>query len=122
MTDVTVTLIDEIIEAFNGHDIEGILAYFSEDGQMISASGSQGRGAVFKGKESIENALRARFAACPDIQWVEGNTWVYGNKAVSEFRVIATLPEGEKLDTLGCDLWEFFEGKIIKKDTYYKQP
>ena len=42
MTGITVALIDEIVEAFNRHDIEKILTYFSDDGQMISASGNQG--------------------------------------------------------------------------------
>ena len=121
MTGITVALIDEIVEAFNRHDIEKILTYFSDDGQMISASGNQGHGSSFKGKESIEAALRSRFTACPDIQWVDGETWVNGSKAVSEFRVVANLPDGSKLNTLGCDLWEFENGKIVKKNTYYKQ-
>ncbi|MFJ4067292.1 YybH family protein [Pseudomonas sp. NPDC089996] len=74
MTGITVDLIDEIVEAFNRHDIEKILTYFSDDGEMVSASGNQGRGSSFKGKESIEAALRSRFTACPDIQWVDGKT------------------------------------------------
>lgn len=29
--------------------------------------------------------------------------------------------DGRRLDSLGCDLWEFRDGKVLKKDTYYKQ-
>ena len=43
-----------------------------------------------------------------------------GDKALSEWRVTGTAPTG-KIDCLGCDLWEFRQGKIVKKDTYYKQ-
>ncbi len=36
-------------------------------------------------------------------------------------RVQGTPPDGGRLDCLGCDLWEFRGGKVLKKDTYYKQ-
>ena len=49
-------------------------------------------------------------------------TGIFGLKALSEWRVTGTLPDGKKLDCLGCDLWEFTpDGEVAKKDTYYKQ-
>ncbi len=36
-------------------------------------------------------------------------------------RVQGTLPDGGRLDCLGCDLWEFRGGKVLQKDTYYTQ-
>ena len=58
---------------------------------------------------------------CADIRWVDGKHWIMGDKALSEWRVQGTLPDGGKLDCLGCDLWAFRDGQVIKKDTYYKQ-
>lgn len=34
---------------------------------------------------------------------------------------VALLRGGANIDIVGCDLWEFEDGLIVKKDTYYKQ-
>ncbi|WOB61212.1 MULTISPECIES: nuclear transport factor 2 family protein [Pseudomonas] len=120
MPALTSTIIDDIIHAFNQHDVEKVLNYFSNNGIMISSGGDNCRGTYIQGKEAIGMALRSRFSSCPDINWSECKTWISGHKAVSEFRVKATLPTGKKLDAIGCDIWEFSEGKIMRKDTYYK--
>ena len=73
------------------------------------------------GRQAIRDALGQRFAAVPDITWSEGRHWIFGDKALSEWRVRGTLPDGARLDCRGCDLWEFRGGKVLKKDTYYKQ-
>ena len=73
------------------------------------------------GRQAIRDALGQRFAAVPDITWSEGRHWIFGDKALSEWRVQGPLPDGARLDCLGCDLWEFRGGEVLKKDTYYKQ-
>ena len=73
------------------------------------------------GRPAIRGALGQRFAAVPDITWSEGRHWIFGDKALSEWRVQGTLPDGARLDCRGCDLWEIRGGKVLKKDTYYKQ-
>ena len=41
-------------------------------------------------------------------------------KAISEWIVRGTPKDGEPFEYLGCDLWEFRDGYITKKDTYWK--
>ena len=31
-----------------------------------------------------------------------------------------TVVDGSKIDVRGCDLWTFHDGKIVKKDSYWK--
>ncbi|MCP4327591.1 MAG: nuclear transport factor 2 family protein [Alphaproteobacteria bacterium] len=118
---VTLALVEEIVAAFNRKDVDAILAYFADDGEFYLAAGPEPWGQVFKGREAIGAALRDRFAAIPDLQWVDGRNWIMGDKALSEWRVQGTLENGERIDCLGCDLWEFRDGKVLKKDTYYKR-
>ncbi|HIE4271994.1 TPA: nuclear transport factor 2 family protein [Pseudomonas aeruginosa] len=118
---ITQELIATIIDAFNTHDIDKVLEHFHDEGEMISAAGNSGRGVSLIGKPLIEEALKTRFSASPDIKWTEGKTQIFGSTAVTTFRVTATLPSGDKLDSFGCDLWTFSEGKVLRKDTYYKQ-
>ncbi|HEJ2935046.1 nuclear transport factor 2 family protein [Pseudomonas aeruginosa] len=121
MSSVTVELIEGIVGAFNRHDVEAVLEYFHDDGEMLGAVGPEIWGVRLKGRDAIREALVKRFAGMPDIRWTEGKSWVVGNRAVSEFRVMGTQASGEKLDLMGCDLWEFLDGKVYRKDTYYKQ-
>ncbi len=119
--DVTMELLDELVEAFNAKNLDRIVAGFAEDGEFLLAAGPEPWGWRFRGREEIREALAQRFAAVPDIRWSEGRHWIFGNKALSEWRVQGTLPDGGRLDCLGCDLWEFRAGEVTKKDTYYKQ-
>ena len=118
---VTVELLEEICQAFNRHDVEAIVDYFAEDGEWLMARGPEhphGRRCV--GRREIGEVLAARFRVIPDMRWEDTRHWVVGNKAFSEWIVRGTTTEGERLDYLGCDLWEFARGKLVKKDTYWK--
>jgi ketosteroid isomerase-like protein len=39
---------------------------------------------------------------------------------VSEWLLTGTAPDGRSIRVRGCDLWEFREGKVIRKDSYWK--
>lgn len=119
--DLTMEQLLALVDAFNNHDLDTIVDAFADDGLFILASGPDGDGTRFQGKDDIREALEGRFDAVPDICWSDGKHWITGNKALSEWRVTGTLPNGTNLDCLGCDLWEFVDGKVTKKDTYYKQ-
>jgi DNA-binding ferritin-like protein (Dps family) len=34
--------------------------------------------------------------------------------------VRAHVDDGKEIDVQGCDLWEFVDGLIVRKDTYWK--
>lgn len=118
---LTMELMDSIMSAFNAHNAEAVAAFFAPDGVMLAPVGPEPVGRTLTGPDAIRAALEKRFADSPDIRWTEAKTWITGNKALSEWRVRGTAPDGATIDTLGCDLWEFEDGKVVKKDTYYKQ-
>lgn len=120
---VTVALLDEIQEAFNQHDVEGILSYFSNDCEWLMARGPvpwEARRLV--GKEAIGEVLTARYAVIPDMRWVDMQHFISadGARACSEWTVRGTPKQGSPMDWLGCDIWSFRDGLVIKKDTYWK--
>lgn len=117
----SVALIDELVKAFNRHDVEAVLGFFAEDAQMYGAAGAEVHGTKVAGRAAIGEALARRFASTPDIQWTGARNCVSGNKALSEWLVSSTGADGKKVDVQGCDIYEFENGKIVKKDTYYKQ-
>ena len=56
-----------------------------------------------------------------DMRWEEMKHWICSpDKAVSEWVVRGTPVDGEPFAYMGCDLWEFRDGYVTKKDTYWK--
>ena len=117
---ITMARMEEILDSFNAHDVDLIVANFDENGEFLMAAGPEPHGERFVGREAISEVLRQRFSAVPDIRWVDAKTWISGDRAVTEWRVQGTIATG-RLDCLGCDLWEFRNDEVLKKNTYYKQ-
>lgn len=119
---ITIALLDEIQDGFNRHDVDGILSHFADDCVWLMARGPsapEGRRCV--GKAEIAEVLRARYAQIPDMRWEEMRHWICDDsKAISEWVVRGTPAGGEPIEYLGCDLWEFRDGMVTKKDTYWK--
>ena len=68
--EVTAELLDEIQDAFNRHDVDGILSHFADDCEWLMARGLDPReGRRLKGKAAIGEVLRARYRVIPDMRW-----------------------------------------------------
>ena len=122
-TAVTIELLDAIQDAFNRQDVDGILDHFSEDCVWVMARGpAVPEGRVCHGKAEIADVLTARYALIPDMRWVEMQHFIAadGARAASEWHVLGTPANGPAVDWLGCDLWTFRDGLVVKKDTYWK--
>lgn len=119
---ITLELLDAIQDGFNRHDVDGILSHFAEDCVWLMARGPEapeGRRCV--GKAEIAEVLRGRYAQIPDMRWEEMRHWICDDsKALSEWVVRGTPIGSEAFEYLGCDLWEFRDGMVVKKDTYWK--
>ena len=120
--EVTIALLDEIQDGFNRQDVDAILSHFVEDCEWLMARGPgapEGRRCL--GKPEIGEVLRSRYRLIPDMRWEEMRHWIFGPaKALSEWVVRGTPVDGEPFAYLGCDLWEFRDGYVSKKDTYWK--
>ena len=121
--DVTIELLDAIQDAFNRHDVDDILSYFADDCEWLMARGPDAwEGKRLRGKAAIAEILSARYAVIPDMRWEDMSHFISpdGSKACSEWTVRGTPAEGEPINWLGCDVWTFRDGLVVKKDTYWK--
>ena len=117
---VTETTLEEILAAFNRHDLDAIMAFFAEDCTFDMPPGLGPRGTRFIGKDQVREGLACRFAGIPDVHYGEDRHFVCGSRGVSEWRLTGTTSSGTRVDVRGCDLWEFVEGKVVRKDSYWK--
>ena len=74
----------------------------------------------YGGKAAVREGLATRFAGIPNVHFGEDRHWVAGDLAVSTWLLTGTTQAGEQIGVRGVDLLEFRDGKIIKKDSYWK--
>ncbi len=113
-------IVDEVVDAFNRHDADGVMKHFADDAEFYSSAGPEIHGQRFSGKAAVRQAVEARFAAVPDLRWSDAETWICPDGIASRWRATGTQADGKKLDSWGCDFWKLRDGKVILKDTYYK--
>jgi len=119
---VTVQTLKEVLDAFNRHDLDAIMEYFSEDCSFDFPRGPEPFGQRFVGKANVREGLAMRFKGIPDVHYGDDRHWIStdGSQGVSEWTLSGTTTAGVKLNVRGCDLWEFRNGKIIRKNSYWK--
>jgi ketosteroid isomerase-like protein len=117
---VTVDTMKKVLEAFNRHDLDAIMEYFADDCILDMPRGPDPTGKRYTGKDQVREALAGRFKGIPDVHYGEDIHWVAGNRGVSEWTLTGTTTAGVNLKVRGCDLWEFRNGKIIRKDSFWK--
>jgi len=110
----------QFVEAFNRHDVDAIMEFFSEDCSMDSPRGPNPWGTRLIGKEQVREGVLSRFKGLPDVHYGEDRHWVVGNMGFSEWMLTGTTPSGERVEVRGTDHLEFKDGKVIRKDSYWK--
>lgn len=113
-------VLKRIAEAFNEHDIDKIVAFFADDGVFQLARGPHPYGERLVGKNAIRAFLENRFKSTSQMRWEHIREWWSGNHACTEWRVVGANAKGEEINLHGCDLYEFENGKIKVKDTFWK--
>jgi len=117
---VTVETLKQILEAFNRHDLDAIMEFFADDCSFDMPKGSEPWGQRFIGKALVREALAGRFKGIPDVHYGDDRHWVVADMGVSEWTLTGTTTSGVKVKVRGCDLWEFRNGKVVRKDSYWK--
>ena len=118
--DEAVGMLKAITAAFDSHDLDAILEHFTEDAVFEGPRGTEAWGTRFVGKQAIREAFAARFSGIPDVRYRDEGTFVDGDRGASEWTLAGTTISGEPVQVRGCDLWTIRDGKIAKKDSYWK--
>jgi ketosteroid isomerase-like protein len=113
-------MLKAITTAFDAHDLDGIMAHFADDAVFEGPHGADPWGQRFVGATAIRDAFAARFAGIPDIRYQQDDHVVDGDRGLSEWTLSGTTTEGQRIEIRGCDLWTFRDGKVMKKDSYWK--
>ncbi len=113
-------LLTELVAAFNAHDLDKIMSYFAEDCSLDMPRGPEPFGTRYSGKDEVRRGLQTRFDSVPDVHYADDRHWATDRMGVSEWLLTGTSPAGERIEVRGCDHYEFRDGKVIRKDSYWK--
>lgn len=118
---VTIDVLKGFLEAFNRHDLDSIMDHFVEDCVFYMPRGAKPRGDKYVGKTEVRAGLAKRFEGLPDVHYGDDQHWVCGdNFGVSEWTLTGTTTAGQRIEVRGVDLLEFAQGKITRKDSFWK--
>jgi ketosteroid isomerase-like protein len=72
------------------------------------------------GKAQVRAGCASRFAGLPDVRYGEDCHWACGNMGFSEWTLTGTTPSGQHIQVRGTDHLEFRDGKIVRKNSFWK--
>lgn len=116
----TVATLKAILDAFNDHDLDRIMSFCAKDCAIDMPRGPDRWGRRYVGAAAVREALQSRFDGLPDVGYDEDTHFASGDMGVSQWRLRGTTPSGERIDVRGVDILTFRDGKVIKKDAYWK--
>jgi hypothetical protein len=115
------TTLEAFLDAFNAHDVDAIMAQFSDDCVMDMPRGPGPGGRRLVGKAQVREGVQSRFDGIPDVRYDDARHFVCGDRGVSEWTLRGTQATGEAIEVRGCDLFEFSsDGKVSRKDSFWK--
>jgi ketosteroid isomerase-like protein len=109
-------LIQRYFDAFNRHDIEGVMACFHDEAVLVGPNGKRvvGRAEV---RRSYETELALFPDAHCDLRLCTGNS----GRGVAESLFTGTRRERGRTEAIGAEVMEIVDGKI-KEIRDYHQP
>ena len=121
MTDIYLGL-KQLCDAFNEHSLDKIMAHFADDCVLEMPRGNQPWGSRSEGRENVRKSLATRFEGLPDVHYGNGQHFVdaSANTGISKWTLTGTRRDGQRIEVWGCDFYTFQEGKVTRKDSYWK--
>ena len=112
--------LEKFSDAWNRHDIETIMAYMTDDCEFYLGSGKTASGEKYQGYASVKEAFERVWTDLPDVSFQNARHFLSGDRGCSEWTLVATHPNGSKIELDGCDLFTFVGNKIKIKNSYLK--
>ena len=114
------TLLQNLFDAFNRHDLEGVLACMTEDCVFEGAAGPEAYGARFVGHDAVGAAFEGVWKTFPDVQWANDRHFAADGLGVSQWTLVGTREDGKRIEADGVDLFTFRDGKVATKKAFRK--
>ena len=112
--------LEAFLAAFNAHDVDAIMSFFTEDCVFDTPRGPATAGNRPVGKAAVRKGFQARSEGTPDIEYPDERQFACGDRGGSEWTIRGTQATGEPIEVRGCDLFELRDGRSSRKDSFWK--
>lgn len=112
--------LSDTFDAFNRHDVDGVMKFFADDCVFYTVGGDAAFGAKIEGAEAIAAAFSAVWTGMKDAYWDHHSHFVHDDRAVSEWTFSGTDSNGMRIEAQGADLFTLRDGRIIVKQALRK--
>ena len=112
--------LEAIFDAFNAHDLDRIMSFFADECVLELPRGPDPWGTRFVGLPAAREGLAGRFKGLPDVSYSDAQHFLDGDTGISQWTLRGTTTSGERIEVRGCDFYTFRDGKIVKKDSFWK--
>jgi ketosteroid isomerase-like protein len=82
-----------VLDAFNRHDLDRIMSFFSADCVLEMPRGRDPWGTRYVGSDAVREGLRTRLAGIPDVSYEDDSHFVSGDIGVSRWTPARHLDE-----------------------------
>lgn len=116
--------VQQLIDAWNSHDPERIIAYYSDD----IIYNSVGTGTVIRGKKELRKYLVSLFKIFPDVKYEFRSSFKAGDRSATEWTMSGTdtahwpgfpPPSGKRFSTRGVSITQYQDNKIFRETEYW---
>lgn len=114
----TATVIERFNEAFNRHDVDGVMAMMTDD--CIFDNTTPPDGEHHSGQAAVRAFWQQFFAGSPNARFTEEERFVAGDRAVVRWRYDWVDGDGVAGHVRGVDLFRVRDGKVAEKLAYVK--
>lgn len=107
--------------AWNAHDVERIVSFFTPDGAYLASVGPDDDGTAFRGIDEVRRGVTAFLSMYPDAHYSDVRTILVGDRAVVQWTFSGTPAGGPPITYRGVDLFEFVGDRVRLKDAFRKE-
>jgi ketosteroid isomerase-like protein len=115
-----IDILDAVLAAFNAHDLDRIMSFFTDDCVLEMPRGPDPWGTRCVGKDAVRAGLATRFAGLPDVAYGDAQHFIDGDNGITKWTLTGTPPGGTRIEVRGCDFFTFRGDRIVRKDSYWK--
>jgi rhodanese-related sulfurtransferase/ketosteroid isomerase-like protein len=100
-------------------DLDALMGFVTDDCIYLASVGPE-PGTTYRGREDVRRGFAAMLAYDQGREWHAGTVVVAGERGFAEWSFTETTTNGGRRLIRGCDLFQFRDGQISKKDAYRK--
>lgn len=111
----------DFFAAWNAHDVDRIVTFFTADGAYFASIGPDDDGTAFRGIDEVRRGVSAFLATYPDARYTDTTVLVAGDRGMATWTFSGTSTSGAEVVYRGVDVFEFVGDQIRLKDAFRKE-